>query len=43
MSIGVTSSLTGVIPFFFADYILVPFLVLKPYFRHSAILSSLGM
>lgn len=34
--ISVTSSLAGVIPFFFADYILVPFLILKLYFRHSA-------
>lgn len=36
MFISVTSSLAGVIPFFFADYILVPFLILKLYFRHSA-------
>lgn len=33
--ICVTSSLAAVIPFF-ADYMLVPFLILKLYFRHSA-------
>lgn len=36
MFISVTSSLARVNPFFFADYIVVPFLIVKLYFRHSA-------
>lgn len=36
MFISVTSSLAGAIPLLFADDMLVPFLVLRLYFRHSA-------